>query len=166
MLNRRLPGVYGRGTSTWLYVRGLVGDLMTEPPRFRSRGTEAPFDRSDLWSLVPLGVQLAKPTQRSQSRHKAVFTAARHDKLRNALKPFAEGFARQGKVGAIRVGANNRILIVAGANEDSVVNPLRLDELKLPSQVCSDECEDQAPVSAVVVAYAGGGAAFGCQRGQ
>jgi hypothetical protein len=66
-----------------------------------------------LWSLVPLGVQLAKPTQRSQSRHKAVFTAARHDELRNALKPFAEGLARQGKVGAFRIGENNRILIVA-----------------------------------------------------
>src|SRR5678815_4825888 len=103
MLKRRLPGVYGRGTSTWLYVRGLVVDLMKRAPRFRSRGTEAPVGRSDLWSLVPLGVQLAKPTQRSQSRHKAVFTAARHDELRNALKPFAERLARQGKVGAFRI---------------------------------------------------------------
>ena len=53
-------------------------------------------------------------------------------------------------------GADERVLIRRRADEDAVVQPLRLDELELALQVRTREDEDDAPVDAVVLEHAVG----------
>jgi len=52
------------------------------------------------------------------------------------------------------VRADERILRVAEAEEVTVVHPLRLNELELPAEVCTDEGEHQPAVLAVVFQHA------------
>src|SRR5688572_14800642 len=87
----------------------------------------------------PLRFKSGEPTQGAQSRHKAVFAAARHYEVRDALKAPSHRLAWDREIDVAR--ANNGIFVISGTKKDSIVYPLRLDKLKLPSQVCSDKGE-------------------------
>src|SRR5262249_52112326 len=50
-----------------------------------------------------------------------------------------------------RIRSGDRILGLAGTEEDAVLDPLRLNELELPPEVRSDECEHQSAIGAVVL---------------
>ena len=84
-------------------------------------------------------------------RAEAIFTAPRDDKPWEALQAPANRPPRNCKAVALTVRPDDGILGVARANEDAVIDPLRLDELELPPQMRSDEGEHQPPIGAIVL---------------
>src|SRR5262249_29159332 len=103
-------------------------------------------------SFMPfLCLKVGEPAQGSQSRHKAIFTAPRDDKSREALKSSANRSPWDCKAAAFVIGAGDGILIAARPKEYAVVYPLRLDELELPAKVRSDKGEHQPPIGAVIL---------------
>src|SRR5215468_9016406 len=91
----------------------------------------------------------SKPAQSSQSGHEAIFTAPCNDKMRKALKAFANRPPWDSKAAALVVRPGDGILIVASAKEDAIVYPLRLDELELTTKVRSEKRKHQSPIGAV-----------------
>ena len=98
-----------------------------------------------------LCLKVGQPAQGSQSGHKAIFTAPRDDKPRNALKAFANRPPWDSKAAALVVRPGDGFLIVASPKEDAIVYPLRLDELELTTKVRSDKRKHQSPIGAVVL---------------
>ena len=99
-------------------------------------------------NTIALAFEPGEPAQCSQSGHEAVFTAARDYKPGNALETFSKRFAWQGEVDVARSG--NRIFIVSGAEENAVIDPLRLNKLELPPDICSDKCEHQPAINSII----------------
>jgi len=118
-------------------------------------------DNDDVQHLQPsfyatlLCFKVGEPAQGSQSWHEAIFTASRNDKPQDALKAFANRPPWNCKaatlVATLVVRPGDGILIAARPKKDSVIYPLRLDELELPAEVSADESEHQAPIGAVVL---------------
>src|SRR3954469_16717310 len=98
-----------------------------------------------------LCVEIGEPAQRSEAGHKAIFTATRDDKVRDALKTPANRSAWDRKTTRLLTRPHDRVLIISRPEENSIVNPLGLDELKLPADVRSDKREHQTSVSAVII---------------
>src|SRR5262249_18571377 len=63
-------------------------------------------------------------------------------------------FARYAEVAALADRPHDRVLIFTRPDEDTVVNPLRLDKLKLSAEVGSHECKHQTSISAIIFQYA------------
>src|SRR4029434_6955269 len=101
-----------------------------------------------------LRLKIREPLQYAQSRHEAVFAAARDYEVRDALKASSHWLARQREIDVAR--ANDWIFVISGAKKDSIVYPLRLHKLKLPSKVCSNKSKHQTSVGAIVVENAFG----------
>jgi hypothetical protein len=97
------------------------------------------------------GFKTAKPVQSPEARHEAVFTASRHDKSRQPLKTLANRTLRHRKAGSVLIRTDDWILVAVRAEEDAIVDPLRLDEFELPSDVGSDEGEHQSSIRAIVL---------------
>ena len=95
-----------------------------------------------------LGFKFSEPAQRSQSWHKAIFSAACDYKLRNALQTFSNRFPREGEIDVAR--SSNRIFILPGAKEDAIIDPLRLNKLELTPKVCANKREHQSPICSIV----------------
>jgi len=97
-----------------------------------------------------LGFKVCKPAQRGQARHEAVFTATSDDEVRDALEAFPKRPARESERTTVSVRPDDRVFVFPGPDEDPVVNPLGLDKLELPAEVCPNECEYQPPVGTVI----------------
>jgi len=97
----------------------------------------------------PLRFQIGEPAQGAQSWHEAVFATARDYKVWDALKAPSHWLARQREIDVTR--ANNWISIISRPKKDSVIYPLRLHELKLPSNVCANKSKHQTSIDAIVV---------------
>src|SRR6185503_2367503 len=95
-----------------------------------------------------LSFKFGEPTQRSQSRHEAIFAAPRDDKLRNALQTFSNWFSRQGKTHFVR--SNDRIFISTCSKENAIIDPLRLNKLELAPNVCADKGEHQSTICSII----------------
>src|SRR5262245_5266794 len=106
---------------------------------------------SNIYGASLLCLKVGEPAQGSQSGHEAIFTAPSDDKLRDALKAFANRAPWNCKVAALVVRPGYGILIVARPEKDAVIYPLRLDELELTTKVRSDKREHQSPIGAVVL---------------
>src|SRR5262249_23931405 len=115
------------------------------------------FQRSVCAMFLPpsysavLGIQPREPAQRAQARGEAVFPAPGDHERRQALQPPADRPLRDGEAARSVAGAGERVFLGRGADEDAVVQPLRLHELELPLGMGSDEDEDDAAVSAIVL---------------
>src|SRR5438093_7696696 len=94
-------------------------------------------------SAVP-GVQLRQPAQRTETRGKAVLPAAGDHERRQALQPTADRPLRDGEGARSVICSGERVFLGGRADEDAVVQPLRLDELKLALWIGADEDEDDA----------------------
>ncbi len=70
-------------------------------------------------------------------------------KFGNALKAPSHWLARHREIDVAR--ANNWIFVISGSKKDSIVYPLRLHELKLPSNVCSNKSKHQTSIGAIIV---------------
>src|SRR5688500_216354 len=99
---------------------------------------------------VLLRLEIGQPSEGAQPRHEAVFAAARDYELRDAIQPFSYRLAWHCKTARVRIRSGDRIFIIAGAEENAIVDPFGLNELELSSQVCSYEGEHQSALSAVV----------------
>src|SRR4051812_48512226 len=113
------------------------------------------FHRSLGVALVAIGSprsvrQFPEPAQSAQARGEAVLAATGHDERRQLLQPAADGPVRDRQGSRPVVGADERILLTGRADEDAVVQPLRLDELELAVQVRPGEHEHDPAVRAVV----------------
>src|SRR5436190_16363034 len=97
-----------------------------------------------------LCIELAEPMKSADARHEGIFAAAGDDKIRNALEAPADRFPRNRKVTAFAIGADDGILIAGASKEHAVVYPFGLNKLKLPADICTDKCEHQTAILAVV----------------
>src|SRR5262249_43662246 len=96
-------------------------------------------------------LKICEPAQGAQSGHEAVLAASGNDEPWYALQPATDRPPREGKYAGSIVRSAHRILLGgSAAEEDPVVDPLRLHELELPLQMRSDEGEHDAPVGIVV----------------
>jgi hypothetical protein len=86
-------------------------------------------------------LKVGEPAQGSQSGHKAIFTAPRDNKSREALKALANRPPWNCKAVALFVRPDDGILSFTRPKENAIIYPLRLDELELPPKVRSDKCE-------------------------
>src|SRR4051812_3657227 len=68
MLKRRFPGMYARGTSTWLYVRGLVFDLMSGLRSFACQKPERPETGEEEVGPAPNRGERREPAKASPNR--------------------------------------------------------------------------------------------------
>ena len=111
-----------------------------------SGSQDVPFSRTPGTHPVvsALGVEIGQPSQRLQPGHEEVFAAAQSHELRQSLEAPADGLLRDGEDARPPVGPNERISLGGRANEGALIDPLALDELELPPQVCADEEEDKA----------------------
>src|SRR5215217_5601130 len=104
------------------------------------RGRARPNDRFLLSAMscrspvVGLGrsrVEFREPAQRPQTRSEAVFSAASHDERWQCGEPTPDRLLRNRERARPVVRSDDRILLGWSADEDAVVEPLRLDELEL-----------------------------------
>src|SRR5215813_8869564 len=86
---------------------------------------------SNNFKLVFLCLEFGKPAHSWQPGHEAIFTAPSDDEPMEALKPSADRPPWNCETACFIVRADDWILRVACPKENAVINPLRLDELKL-----------------------------------
>src|SRR3954452_18803129 len=91
---------------------------------------------------VSSGFEPGEPAQRAEARCEAVLAAAGDDERGQVLKSAAYRplWGREAPRGVMRT--DERVGLVRCADEDAVVEPLCLDELELPFEVCAGEDED------------------------
>src|SRR4051794_30908964 len=100
--------------------------------------------------LLGSGLELREPAERAQAGGKAVLAAAGDDERRQLPEPAPDRPVRDGQRPRPVVRPDERVLLGGRADEDAVVEPLRLDELELAVQVRADEDEHDAAVGSVV----------------
>src|SRR4051794_22471704 len=96
--------------------------------------------------LLRSGLELREPAERAQAGGKAVLAAAGDDERRQLLQPAPDRPVRDGQASRPVVRPDERVLLGGRADEDAVVEPLRLDELELAVQVGADEDEHDPAV--------------------
>src|SRR5215218_7826750 len=104
--------------------------------------------------LLRSGLQLREPAECAQAGGKAVLAAAGHDERRQLLQPAPDRPARDGQASRPVIRSDERVLLGRRADEDAVVEPLRLDEFELAVQVRADEDEHDPTVGPVIFEHA------------
>src|SRR3954453_2294983 len=104
--------------------------------------------------LLGSGLELREPAERAQAGGKAVLAAAGDDERRQLLEPAPDRPVRDRQRPGPVVRSDERVLLGGRADEDAVVEPLRLDELELAVQVRADEDEHDAALGPVVLEHA------------
>jgi hypothetical protein len=112
------------------------------------------FIDSVIRPALPLRFKPGEPPQGPQSRHEAVLAATGDDKARQSLQTLSDRTARNCKTVPGLNRADDRILVAARSKENAVIDPLRLDELELPSKVRAHEGEHQSTVDTVILELA------------
>src|SRR5215204_475519 len=120
--------------------------------------SRAPSSDRWLWGslprlLLPSRREFRQPTQRAQTGGEAVFAAAGDDERRQFLQAAADRPLRDREAGGSFVRSDEGILLCRRADEDAVVEPLRLDELELALQVRPRKHEDDPAILAVVLEH-------------
>src|SRR4051794_17435724 len=105
--------------------------------------------------LLGSGLELCEPAERAQAGGKAVLATAGDDERRQLLQAAPDRAVRDGQRPGPVVRSDEGILLGGRADEDAVVEPLRLDELELAVEVRADEDEHDAAVGPVVFELAG-----------
>src|SRR3954471_6387675 len=96
--------------------------------------------------LLGLGLELREPAERAQAGGKAVLAAAGDDERRQLLQPPSDRPGRAGPGPRPVVRSDDRVLLGGRADEDAVVEPLRLHELELAVQLPPGEDEHEPAV--------------------
>src|SRR5437763_945411 len=101
------------------------------------------------WSRL----ELRQPAESSQARRAAVLAAAGDDECRQVPQPTADRLLRNGEASRSIIRPGEWVLVDRDADENAVVQPLRLHELELALEVRTSENEDDAPVDAVLLQH-------------
>src|SRR3954468_13883755 len=134
MLNRRLPGVYRRGTSTWLYVRGCVciRVMRSLPP----------------WNCSPRGTR--QEPQSTDAGKKQIRTGSDRGERGNAGDLLLDWPRWNGQIERAILGADDRIALVVESLEVGIVGPHAHREFELTNQACASHERGNAAIHAVV----------------
>src|SRR5215218_6729076 len=110
------------------------------------------------WSRSPplSGVQLREPPQSRQAGREAVLATPRRHEWHEPLQASANRALRDREHPGLVAASDERVTLLRCADEDPVVEPLRLDELELALEVRAGEDEDDSTVDAVVLEHAVG----------
>jgi hypothetical protein len=92
--------------------------------------------------------------QRAQTGHEAVLAATHAYKTWQALKAASDRPPRYREDAPAVIVADEGILLGSVADEIAVGRPLGLNEFELPPQMCADQEEDAAALSAVIFEHA------------
>src|SRR5215208_7677799 len=120
--------------------------------------SRAPSSGRCLWGslprlLLPSRRELRQPAQRAQTWSEAVLAAAGDDERRQFLQAAADRPLRDREAAGSSVRSDEGILLCRRADEDAIVQPLRLDELELALQVRPGKHEDDPAILAVVLEH-------------
>src|SRR5438132_544927 len=110
-----------------------------------------PFWSMWLESTVVFQAERREPAQGAQPGHETILATPRYDKLRQAFQPAAQRSLRDVESAGPVSGPGDGILHAAAAEKLCVLQPLLLNELKLPPQVRPDKSEHQSAILAVVL---------------
>src|SRR4051812_31211265 len=135
MLKRRLPFTYGRGTSTWLYVRGCALVVCMGHPEC-SVGNRRRIAGEEAQPLDP--------------REEQVRTAADRRECGNARELLPHRALRDHQVQRAVLRADDGIPRVRLALEVRVVGPDAHHELELPDQAPTPHERRDATIEAVI----------------
>src|SRR5262245_10808471 len=98
----------------------------------------------DRTSLASLSAQVRKPLQRRDARQEKVLAALEHVERLDAVDAPPDRLLRYSERRALLLPPDDRIALVAGADEIAVVDPLLLQELDRGHRLGADELEDGA----------------------
>src|SRR4051794_13406915 len=98
-------------------------------------------------------VQFAEPAQGREAGCEAVLAAPCGDERHQPLQAPTDGVLRDRERAGPVPPPDERVGLLGRADEDAVVEPLRLDELELALEVRADEDEDDSAVDAVVLEH-------------
>src|SRR5262249_8922496 len=101
-----------------------------------------------------LGAESCEPPQRTQARHEQILAATHGDESRQTLEAAPDRRPGNRENAVAFVVPDEWILLGSVTDEIAVGRPLRLHELELPLQMCTDQKEDTSALGAVLLQYA------------
>src|SRR5688572_25154154 len=97
------------------------------------------------------GFKTGKPLKSPQAGHEAVFASTGDDKTRQSLQALSNRPAGYRKAVVGLNCADDRVFVLVRSKENAVIDPLRLNELELTTEVRSDKREHQTAFDAVIL---------------